>query len=93
MSISLIFFIIIHVVVFAFVVEMLRRIAHRHREYPLDENRETLPFGFLHLRYIIILFILIYIAWVIFSIWLYAYFMGGLLGGSSEAINDAILGL
>ena len=76
MSLSLIIFIIIHLGVFAFTVEMLRRIAHRHREYPLDENKETLPFGFLRLSHIVVMFIIGYIVWVIFSLWLYNLFVG-----------------
>ncbi|MBU0705966.1 hypothetical protein KJ657_01335 [Patescibacteria group bacterium] len=76
---SLITFIIIHLGVFAFMVEMLRRLTMRHREYPLDENRETLPFGFLRLRHIVVMFIISYIAWVLFSLWLYQLFIGDLL--------------
>ena len=76
MSISFITFIIIHFGVLAFVVEMLRRIAHRHREYPLEENRETMPFGFLKLSHIVVITIIGYIVWVIFSLWLYNYFIG-----------------
>ncbi|MFH0838080.1 MAG: hypothetical protein V1880_02345 [Patescibacteria group bacterium] len=79
MSISLITFIIIHLGVFAFMVEMLRRLAIRHHEYPLEENRETLPFGFLRLRHIVVMFIISYVAWVIFSLWLYQLFIGDLL--------------
>lgn len=79
MSISLIIFIIIHLGVFTFMVEMLRRLAIRHREYPLDETRETLPFGFLKLRHLVIIFIIGYIAWVIFSLWLYQLFIGNLI--------------
>ena len=79
MSISLIIFIIIHLFVLSFVAEMMRRLAMRHREYPLDETRETLPFGFLRLRYIVVMFILSYFFWVGFSLWLYSYFIGNLL--------------
>lgn len=79
MSISLIIFIIIHLGVFTFMVEMLRRLAVRNREYPLDETRETLPFGFLKLRHLVTIFIIGYVAWVIFSIWLYQMFIGDLL--------------
>jgi hypothetical protein len=78
MSISTIIFIIIHLFVFSFVVEMLRRLAMRHREYPLDETRETLPFSFLKLRYVVVLFILSYIIWVLFSLWLYDIFIRNL---------------
>lgn len=76
MSISLIIFIIIHLTIFAFVVEMLRRVAYRHREYPLDETRDSLPFGFLRLSHIVILLIIVYVAWLLFSLWLYNYFVG-----------------
>ena len=93
MSLSLIIFIGIHIVVFAYAVEMLRRVAHRHREYPLDETRDTLPFGFLKLRYVIILLLITYAIWVIFSIWLYEYFVGDLLGLSSSLGNDVNLEL
>ena len=79
MSISLIIFIIIHLGVLTFMVEMLRRLAIRHHEYPLDETRETLPFGFLKLRHFVVIFIIGYVAWVIFSIWLYQLFIGDLL--------------
>lgn len=79
MSASLIIFIIIHLTVFAFVVELLRRLAFRSREYPLDETRETLPFGFLKLRHIVILMIVSYFIWVVFSLWLYHTFIGNQL--------------
>jgi len=79
MSASLIIFIIIHLGIFAFSVELLRRLAIRHREYPLDENKETLPFGFLKLGHMVIMFIISYIVWIIFSLWLYNLFIGGLL--------------
>ena len=79
MSINLIIFIITHLTVFTFMVEMLRRLAIRHREYPLDENRETLPFGFLKLRHLVVIFIIGYAAWVIFSLWLYQLFIGELI--------------
>ena len=75
MSISLIIFIIIHFGVLAFVVELLRRLAMRNREYPLEENRETLPFGFLRLRHVVVMFIIGYLLWVVFSLWLYHYFL------------------
>lgn len=79
MSISLIIFIIIHLAVLSFVAEMMRRLSVRHREYPLDETRETLPFGFLRLRYIVVMFIVSYFVWVGFSLWLYSYFIGKLI--------------
>lgn len=60
-------------------VEMLRRLSIRHREYPLDETRATLPFGFLKLRHLVVIFIIGYVAWVIFSLWLYQLFIGDLI--------------
>lgn len=78
MPASLIIFIIIHLGIFTFSVELLRRISVRHREYPMDENKETLPFGFLKLGHITVMFIIGYIIWVIFSLWLYNLFIGGL---------------
>lgn len=82
MSANLIIFIIIHIFVFAFFVESLRRTATRDREYPMDETHETLPLGFIRLRHVIILYILAYIAWIIFSIWLYSVFTGASFFGT-----------
>jgi hypothetical protein len=78
MSIGYIIFIIIHLFVFTFMIETMRRLAIRNREYPLDETRETLPFGFLKLRHIVIMFLAGYVVWVVFSIWLYNYFIRSL---------------
>lgn len=76
MQVKLIIFGIIQLTVFAYMVELLRRLAFRHREYPLDENKETLPFGFLRLSHVVVMLILGYILWVLFSLWLYNYFIG-----------------
>jgi|WetSurMetagenome_2_1015567.scaffolds.fasta_scaffold857889_1 hypothetical protein len=76
MSVSLVIFIIIHLFVFAFFTESLRRTAYRAREYSLEEKRTTLPFGFIRLKHIVFWYILTYIAWVIFSLWLYSVFVG-----------------
>ena len=75
MSISLIIFIIIHLITLAFFVETLRRVFKRVQEYPLEENSQTLPFGSVRLRHIITLYIIGYIIWVAFSIWLYVFFI------------------
>ena len=74
MSATLIIFIIIHIFTLFYFVEALRRISRRMREYPLEDNRETVPFGFIRLNYIIVLYILAYIGWIAFSIWLYIIF-------------------
>jgi len=78
MPISLIIFIIIQLFVLTYMVELLRRLAYRNREYPLDESKETLPFGFLRLRHMVVLLIIAYVIWVIFSLWLYDFFIKGL---------------
>lgn len=75
MSASLVIFIIIHVFALGYLIESLRRIAKRAREYPLEETRETLPFGFLRLRHVVILYLAFYAAWVLVSIWLYFVFI------------------
>ena len=75
MSISLIIFIIIHLVTLAFFVETLRRVFQRVQEYPLEENSRTLPFGSFRLRYVIVLYIAAYLVWGVFSVWLYSYFL------------------
>ena len=55
--------------------EALRNIAKRAKEYPLAENKKTLPFRFIKLRHIVTIFILAYFGWVIFSTWLYYNFI------------------
>ena len=90
MSVSLVIFIIIHIIVLAYFVESLRRTAFRVREYPLEETHETLPFRGLRLRHIIILYILVYITWIIFSIWLYLTFVDpNLFGSSAGKVNTS----
>ena len=58
MSVSLIIFIVLHLLAFVFFIEALRRISHRNKEYPLEETSRTLPFGFFKLRYVVILYII-----------------------------------
>ncbi|MBU0577707.1 hypothetical protein KJ742_00490 [Patescibacteria group bacterium] len=95
MSVSFIIFTVIHIAVLAFFVELLRRTAIRAREYPLEDTSETIPFGILKLRYIIILYILVYIAWIVFSFWLYSVFLGGdiLLSPKASSLKNVILDL
>ena len=93
MSVSLVIFIIIHITVFAFFIESLRRTAGRSREYPLDETHETLPFGFIRLRHVIVLYILAYVAWVILSIWLYYVFVGSPFALTDRVPSNIILDL
>jgi hypothetical protein len=75
MSSKLILFITVHLAALVYFVELMRRIYVRSKEYDLKENHDTLPFGLIRLRHIIILFILTYIAWIIGSIFLYFYFI------------------
>jgi len=75
MSVSFIVFIIIHVCILVFFVESLRRITKRAHEYPLEETSETLPFGFLRLRHVVIAYVIVYLLWILFSIWIYFVFV------------------
>jgi len=96
MSVSLIIFIIIHVLAFAFCAETMRRIAMKHREYPLEDTERTLPFGFLKLRYVLIFYIGSYLLWILFSIWLYTVFInpdGLSIFNNSQPTPDVILNL
>ncbi len=75
MSASFIIFVAIHVCIFVFFIESLRRITKRAHEYPLEETPETLPFGFLRLRHVVMVYIVVYLVWILFSIWLYFVFV------------------
>lgn len=75
MSAKLIFFILIHLIVFAFFIETLRRLNKRATEYDLKDTRQTLPFGLVRLRHIVVLYVLSYIVWIVVSIFMYFYFI------------------
>jgi len=75
MSAKFAIFIFTHIVVFAFFIETLRRVEKRASEYQLKDTGQTLPFGLVRLRHIVILYIASYVAWVIISILLYFYFI------------------
>jgi hypothetical protein len=75
MPASLVFFILIHLVVFVFFIETLRRVAKRANEYSLKDTRRTLPFGIVRLRHMVIIYVLGYIIWIIVSIILYLTFV------------------
>ncbi len=93
MNVSLIIFIIIHFLAFIYLIEALRRIHKRIKEFPLIENRATLPLGFIRLRHIVILYFLAYIVWVILSFMLYAYFITPTFSFDSGYNTNAILNL
>ena len=94
MSFSFIFFIIVHVLALAYFLEAMRRVRQRSKEYPLHESADTLPFRWVRLRHIVILYGLVYVAWVLVSLWLY---FGWLQGGTAENLppppNQTILNL
>ena len=75
MSFSFIIFIIIQLIALAYVIEMMRRIIQRAGEYPMEETARSLPFTFLRLRHVIIIFFVSYAAWIILSIWVYYIFV------------------
>ncbi len=68
-------FIFIHLVVFVFFVETLRRVYKRFSEYNLEDKRETIPFGLVRLRHIVVLYVVGYILWIVVSIVLYLTFV------------------
>ena len=71
MSISFIVFIVVHLLALAYFLEIMRRVRQRAKEYPLHDTSETLPFGFVRLRHIIVLYALLYLLWVAFSVGFY----------------------
>jgi len=68
-------FIVLHVIMFIYLIELFRKLSIRTREYPLEEKPETLPFGFIRLRYVVISYIISYVLWVLLSIWLFNIFV------------------
>lgn len=95
MSVNFILFIVIHLAAFTYFIEMLRRTYKRAHEYELEDTSETLPFGFVRLRHVVVLYIISYLAWIVFSVVLYMYFVSGTfsIGGGYQAPRDAILNL
>jgi len=79
---SLLVFIIIHLVALVYFIEMLRRISNKSKEYSLNEDSRTLPFGFVRLRYVVIAYILAYVLWVIASVFLYVFYIDPSLSSS-----------
>ena len=75
MPIRLIIFIVIHLAALIYFIEMLRRVVKRTKEYDLKDTSQTLPFGFVRLRYVVILYIVAYLVWVISSVVLYLFFI------------------
>jgi hypothetical protein len=87
MSTNLIIFIVIQLSALIYFVELLRRIYIRTKEYELKETRLTLPFGFLRLRHILVLYILTYAAWIVGSLFLYHFFINPPLAVSGATLR------
>ncbi len=77
MSVNLIIFIIIQLIAFIYFLEAMRRIRQRSKEYPLQDTRATLPFGFIRLRHAVTFYMFFYALWVVVSFWLYFHWIGG----------------
>lgn len=75
MSAQLATFILIHLIVLVFFIETLRRVSKRTNEYKLKDTRETIPFGFIRLRHLVIFYVLGYMLWLVVSILLYLTFI------------------
>lgn len=90
MSFELILFVLIHLGALIYLVETLRRVIKRSREYELAENATTLPFGMVKLRYVVVLYILTYVLWVLGSLVLYFLFVHGGSSPSSSSISNSL---
>jgi hypothetical protein len=86
MSPTLILFITIQLAALVYLVELLRRIYVRSKEYELKEEHSTLPFGFIRLRHVVFLYVVSYLFWVVGSLCLYHYFVDPTLFGSSQSV-------
>ncbi len=75
MTFRLIIFIIIQLAAIIYFIEMLRRVSKRVNEYGLKDTKETLPFSFIRLKHVVILYIISYLIWLVFSIFLYWVFI------------------
>ncbi|PIZ70933.1 hypothetical protein COY07_05895 [Candidatus Peregrinibacteria bacterium CG_4_10_14_0_2_um_filter_43_11] len=93
MLISFIFFILIHVFALVYFMEVIRRVRHRAKEYSLKDSTRTLPFGFVRLRYIIILYVVVYVVWIALSFLLYFGWYGGGAFFSPPAPGETLLNL
>jgi hypothetical protein len=72
---SLVIFIIVHMAALIYFAEMLRRVYNKSKEYELSEDSRTLPFGFVRLRYVVVIYILAYLVWVVASVFLFIAFV------------------
>lgn len=75
MTTNLIIFILVQMAALVFFVETIRRVNKRASEYELKDTRRTIPFGFIRLRHIVVLYILGYVIWLVASILIYIFFI------------------
>lgn len=75
MSLKFALFLIIHIFVVIFFLETLHRIVKRNNEYRLKDSEKTLPFTFVRLKHVVILYVILYLIWVVFSIFIYFYYI------------------
>ncbi len=91
MSFNLILFIVVQLATLTFFIEMLRRVHTRATEYGLKDNKNTVPFGFVKLKHIIVLYVLSYLLWLVASVILYIMFVQSpdlLIEGGSRSIRS-----
>ena len=83
-------FIIVHLAALVYFAEMLRRVYNKSKEYELSEDTKTLPFGFVRLRYVVVIYILAYAVWFVGSIFVYIMWVqqSPLGGGASPIIRS-----
>jgi len=97
MTFKLVLFILVELTALIYFIEVLRRVSKRAREYELKDTKDTIPFGFVRLRHIVIIYIVTYLVWLVFSFVLYFYFIGGgitrLEIGKPSRSTDVILDL
>lgn len=93
MSIVFILFIVLHVLALAYFLEVMRRLRHRAREYPLTETKETIPFGRVRLRHLVILYGLLYVLWMVLSLVFYFQWVSGTSLPVSPEIPSTFLNL
>lgn len=84
---QLILFITIHLVAMIYFIEVLRRVSNKSKEYILNEDSRTLPFGFVRLRYVVIAYIFAYVVWLVASFFLYVFYIDQSLSASFGSGN------
>ncbi len=86
MSANLVIFILIQLAALVFFAETMRRVNKRADEYELKDTRRTILFGFIHLRHVVVLYILSYVIWLTASILIYMFFIDPYSSSSGSEI-------